>query len=161
MVAYSFKKQFAYPVEKGYKLQTIRASRKTRHARPGESIQLYTGMRTKQCRKLVRADPIVKAVFRVDIFSPLDIRIDGQQLTLEQIRRLALADGFTDTIPRLGETGATVNAETHMIDFFKPSMPCEDYALIYWGPENWWSLLCYLPQLVIDNHDRRLHLAND
>lgn len=54
MVAYSFQKQFAEPIIAGTKRQTIRAPRlgKTRHARPGDALQLYTGMRTKQCRKI-------------------------------------------------------------------------------------------------------------
>ena len=48
MVAYSFQKRFAYPILAGTKCQTIRDARK-RHARPGEALQLYTGMRTRQC----------------------------------------------------------------------------------------------------------------
>lgn len=51
MVAYSFQKQFAEPILSGQKLQTIRAPRK-RHARPGEMLQLYTGMRTRTCKKI-------------------------------------------------------------------------------------------------------------
>ncbi|MEJ0016825.1 MAG: ASCH domain-containing protein [Acetobacteraceae bacterium] len=46
MVAYSFKRDFAAPILAGIKRQTIRADRR-RHARPGEVLQLYTGMRTK------------------------------------------------------------------------------------------------------------------
>lgn len=53
MVAYSFRKRFAAPILAGTKAQTIRADRK-RHARPGEEIQLYTGMRTKHCKLLAR-----------------------------------------------------------------------------------------------------------
>lgn len=54
MVAYSFKAQFATPILAGTKQQTIRAHRK-RHARVGETLQLYTGMRTKHCRLIGRA----------------------------------------------------------------------------------------------------------
>lgn len=53
MVAYSFKKQFAAPILDRTKGGTIRLDRK-RHARPGEELQLYTGMRTKQCRLITR-----------------------------------------------------------------------------------------------------------
>jgi hypothetical protein len=53
MVAYSFKKQFAEPILDGRKGGTIRADRR-RHAHPGEELQLYTGMRTKQCRLITR-----------------------------------------------------------------------------------------------------------
>lgn len=51
MVAYSFKPQFEAPILTGEKRQTIRAHRK-RHAREGEELQLYVGMRTRQCRLL-------------------------------------------------------------------------------------------------------------
>ncbi|HEY8136236.1 MAG TPA: ASCH domain-containing protein [Methylocystis sp.] len=53
MVAYSFQKRFAEPILSGQKLHTIRADRK-RHARPGEALQLYTGMRTRHCRLIAR-----------------------------------------------------------------------------------------------------------
>lgn len=53
MVAYSFQKRFAEAIVEGRKRQTIRANRK-RHARPGEELQLYVGMRTRQCRLLLR-----------------------------------------------------------------------------------------------------------
>jgi len=63
MVAYSFKKRFVEPIRVGLsritlsfdctpKRQTIRAIGKRRHARPGETLQLYTAMRTKQCEKI-------------------------------------------------------------------------------------------------------------
>jgi hypothetical protein len=77
MVAYSFKERFVEPIQVGLgilpvtpkliddpkhgyaivpavppKLQTIRAVGRRRHVRPGEVIQLYYGMRTKQCRSI-------------------------------------------------------------------------------------------------------------
>lgn len=66
MVAYSFKKQFVDPIKVGLgldpiesppefvkpKRQTIRTIGKRRHARPGEVVQLYYGMRTKQCMSI-------------------------------------------------------------------------------------------------------------
>lgn len=70
MVAYSCKKRFVNPIRVGLgiqvhhepgdahvyvpKRQTIRADRK-RHARPGEELQLYCGMRTKGCFLIGRA----------------------------------------------------------------------------------------------------------
>jgi hypothetical protein len=54
MVAYSFRPRFVDPIRAGSKRQTIRAERK-RHARPGEELQLYTGMRTRQCKLIGRA----------------------------------------------------------------------------------------------------------
>lgn len=54
MVAYSFQRQFADPILIGRKTHTVRGERK-RHARAGELLHLYTGMRTKQCRLVARA----------------------------------------------------------------------------------------------------------
>jgi len=49
MVAFNFKKQFADDVETGRKFSTIREKIR---CKPGDNVQLYTGMRTKNCRKL-------------------------------------------------------------------------------------------------------------
>ncbi len=54
MVAYNFQPQFELPIIALAKCGTIRADRK-RHARPGEVLQLYTGMRTKKCRLIATA----------------------------------------------------------------------------------------------------------
>jgi len=55
MVAYSFQPRFEVPIKLLQKTGTIRAEGKRRHARPGDALQLYTGMRTKSCRLLARA----------------------------------------------------------------------------------------------------------
>lgn len=55
MVAYNFQARFADAVERGKKRQTIRRKRANGHARPGDAVQLYTGMRTRACRKLADA----------------------------------------------------------------------------------------------------------
>lgn len=65
MVAYSFRPRFVDPIRVGLnmipggklcgpKLHTIRADRK-RHARPGEELQFYCGMRTPKCFLIGRA----------------------------------------------------------------------------------------------------------
>jgi hypothetical protein len=64
MVAYSFQRRFAEPIIAGTKGGTIRAYRRRPHAQPGQGLQLYVGMRTKQCRLVARkicveSDPIV------------------------------------------------------------------------------------------------------
>lgn len=58
MVAYNFQARFADAVAGRLKRQTIRAVRKSRHASAGEPIQLFTGMRTRDCRKLIDPDPV-------------------------------------------------------------------------------------------------------
>ncbi|CAM5764657.1 hypothetical protein [Bosea minatitlanensis] len=72
MVAYSFNRRFAeaiaicHPFTGIVKRQTIRAPRK-RHARPGETLQLYQGMRTKHCRKII-PDPVCVDIRPVELF---------------------------------------------------------------------------------------------
>lgn len=57
MVAYSFQKEFVSPSLAGTKIGTIRGlrMRPSRHARPGEQLQHYTGMRTKYCAPFGRS----------------------------------------------------------------------------------------------------------
>lgn len=60
MVAYNFKPSFIEPIRAGTKRQTIRLPR-ARHAFPGEHVQLFTGMRTKNCTKII-PDPVCVGV---------------------------------------------------------------------------------------------------
>lgn len=64
MAAYSFNRRFIPPLlaglepgpwMPGMKRHTLRRPRPQGHARPGQRVDLYTGMRTKQCRLLGRA----------------------------------------------------------------------------------------------------------
>jgi hypothetical protein len=93
MVAYSFKQRFVAPILAGTKRQTIRAHRK-RHAWPEEEMQIYTGMRTKQCRLIARV--ICEGV------APITIDLPGNAVTLggetlrgwDKLDPLAWRDGF-------------------------------------------------------------------
>lgn len=82
MVAYSFKQRFVKPIKAGLgmkvfaeigdpictpKRQTIRAVGKRRHARAGETLQLYTAMRTKQCRKIGEATCVYVMPISIDV----------------------------------------------------------------------------------------------
>lgn len=100
MVAYSFKKRFAAPIRAGTKRQTIRAERKGRgrHARPGEALQLYTGMRTKHCEKIVD-DQACRDVQRVLLNwsnGPLLVGINGTMLGNKATAEFIVADGFVN-----------------------------------------------------------------
>jgi len=94
VVAYSFQKMFADPILMGGKTQTIRAHRK-RHAREGEELQLYTGMRSKQCRLLGRAT-CVDALPITLRFSDNVIGLwDGSEFAFRgQLDDFARKDGF-------------------------------------------------------------------
>jgi hypothetical protein len=100
MVAYSFAPQFGAPIEARTKLQTVRGHRR-RHARPGEPIQLYTAMRTKQCRKLIEPDPICIRLWDIRIVvDPAERRliscmeIEGIYQSPWDIEAFAKRDGF-------------------------------------------------------------------
>lgn len=54
MVAYSFHRRFVDMIRARDKTHTLRNPRR-RHARVGEALQLYTGMRSKSCELIARA----------------------------------------------------------------------------------------------------------
>lgn len=102
MVAYSFKAQFAPAIEARTKCQTIRAGRR-RQARAGERLQLYVGMRTRHCRKII-PDPVCTevrlVVIRVDPAHPsiiAEVDFGDFKLSDLEIERFAVADGFVAT----------------------------------------------------------------
>jgi uncharacterized protein YqfB (UPF0267 family) len=95
MVAYSFKASFAAPIISGLKRQTIRADRK-RHARPGEELQLYTGMRTRQCRLLRRAECVSVRPIEIDVQPLLIATIFIEGVPIDDLNEFARDDGFED-----------------------------------------------------------------
>jgi hypothetical protein len=82
MPALNFQAQFAEAVEYGHKCQTVRAPRKD--GRPpckvGDTLKLYTGMRTKGCRLLATVK-----VTRID-----QVRIEATEMFING-RRLPSA----------------------------------------------------------------------
>jgi hypothetical protein len=97
MVAYSFRPCFIDPILSGRKRQTIRAISRRRHARPGDPLQLYTGMRTKNCRLIGRARCIgvVEVGLRFDADEDLEGVIADPAYTLDR-DAFAQRDGFAD-----------------------------------------------------------------
>lgn len=92
MVAFNFSPEFVAAVESGDKRQTIR---RTRKGKVGDRVQLFTGQRTKACRKLVDPDPVL------DLIGYVAIR--PEYLTLHDTRQhpgdadlFANRDGFND-----------------------------------------------------------------
>lgn len=124
MPAISFQKQFADAVEAGDKLQTIRASR--RDGKPtatvGQTLYLYTGMRTKSCRKLGEA--ICTCTAQFVITEGRDMIIDGTPIrSMGSEDRFAENDGFANA-------GA-------MVDWFE-----EIHGLPFHGTLIEWDLPC-------------------
>ena len=101
MVAYNFQRQFADKVASGEKSQTIRAERRDgRHAKVGDRLQLYTGMRTKACRKLRDPDPVCVVSRRIEIHDDrIVLHVDGRTVNGRSsvaTESMARADGFAD-----------------------------------------------------------------
>ncbi len=94
---YNFKPQFAPLIATGQKRQTIRALGKRRPPIPGEPLQLYTGLRTKQARKLLDPDPLCKSV-RPILIDHGSVTVEGQRLTAGQVFELAQSDGFNSLV---------------------------------------------------------------
>ena len=102
MVAYSFNKRFAEPIASGHpatgivKRQTIRAPRK-RHARPGELLQLYQGMPTKHCVRII-PDQLCTAVRPIRLWIArgyVQLLDTGEAFgTTALLDRFARVDGF-------------------------------------------------------------------
>jgi len=94
MPLFNFQKQFAADVESGRKRQTIRARRKIR-PQVGQTAFLYTGTRTKACRKLGEAK--IRVVADVMIFA--QGVVIGTTITIVRQAdqdQFARADGFKD-----------------------------------------------------------------
>lgn len=114
MVAYSFRKQFVTPIRLGLgdpkalelfptpemgfkpKRQTIRPDRK-RHARPGEELQLYAGMRTKHCFLIGKARCVAVEPIRIRLEHPQWIDLNERKAeSREELDKFARLDGFAD-----------------------------------------------------------------
>lgn len=95
MPALNFQKQFAEAVKNGSKTQTIRTPRKS-PIKEGDTLYLYTGMRTKQCEKLKEVKCTGVVDFRI-IASGAGCIIGQHSLYyLDHLNRVAVADGFKD-----------------------------------------------------------------
>ncbi len=98
MVAYSFNPRFIEPIRQGIKTQTIRAQGARRHARPGELLQLYSGMRTAHCLKIL-PDVVCLAAMQVKIHfaDGAIVRAFTEGVRVRDLDAFALRDGFLDS----------------------------------------------------------------
>ncbi len=108
MVAYDFKPGFAAEILAGRKRQTIREPRggRRRHARVSDQLQLFTGMRTKACRKLgVAVCAEVREVV-LDFNADRVVLDDAVELiTGPELSDFAVLDGFGDPPSQLSPWG--------------------------------------------------------
>lgn len=102
MPAFNFQKRFVPHILSGRKCHTIRADRKDgRRPKPGETLYLFCGMRTKCCERI--AEPVCSRVHDIEIRvnrpasnSGVLVRvfIDGEMLSTDEYESLAYRDGF-------------------------------------------------------------------
>lgn len=144
MVAYGFKKFFSPQIEDGTKRQTVRADR-ARHVRPGEAIQLYEGMRTKHCRRII-ADQVCIAIVPVrirlnELLNEIiaSIEVDGIILHRDAIEEFACLDGFHPDRLQVKLNGRVAKTARENMGLFwranHPGVDRFDGRLILWKPE--------------------------
>ena len=91
MPAYNFQPQFVKMIQEGSKHHTIRRRRK-RPTKPGETLKLYTGMRTKSCRLIMEV--ICTSVVPVRVLRAIGVILDGKLLSHVETVIFASRDGF-------------------------------------------------------------------
>jgi hypothetical protein len=117
MPAYSFMAKFVPYVESGVKTHTIRGKRK-HPPRVGQTAYLYTGMRTKGCRFLLKS-PITQ-VDEIRIKEEGVVFVNGKLLGPVQLRRLARSDGFLTVQDFVAFWEGRVPFEGHIIHWQHP-----------------------------------------
>jgi hypothetical protein len=101
MGLYNFKQRFAPFILSGAKTHTIRAARRYPD-KPGNTLHLYTGLRTKNTKLLMRVEcvkveeiriwPIIRAM---GTLRTLGVAIDDVELNDSECEQLARRDGFS------------------------------------------------------------------
>lgn len=77
MVAINFKAEFVCAIDAGEKRRTIRRVRKTGNPEIGKPLQLFTGLRTKNCEKI--RDAVCTDIRSVTICH-MGVKLDGRNL---------------------------------------------------------------------------------
>ena len=114
MGLYNFQQRFVPFILAGTKTHTIRA-RRANPDKPGNTLYLYTGLRTKKAKLLMRV-PCVK-VEEITIGLDGVVYIDQVKLAADERDQLAKRDGFDDF--------------PHMFDFWRGRTPFRGH-IIHW-----------------------------
>jgi len=127
MPAYNFQESFVVPIVELKKTHTIRRRRTRRLTAPGDSLMLYTGMRTKQARMFaasvcVKVEPVVIWPWAGKLLMA-DERGAWHALNENELKGLAVADGFSDV--------------AKFFEFFKRyAKEClDDFEIVHWDPK--------------------------
>src|SRR3954463_15453697 len=112
MGLYNFRERFVNPILAGTKRHTIRA-RRHNPDRPGSTLHLYTGLRRKGARLLMRAP--CTAVSEIEIAERGTIRLDGRDLRHDEGGELAGREGFAGLAEMLAFWDGRLPFVGHMI----------------------------------------------
>ncbi len=113
---YNFKTRFVENILSGAKTHTIRGTRKLQDT-PGNIMHLYTGLRQKDARLLMRV-PCVR-VDAISIDENRCVRLGDEQLSLDECEAMAQRDGFASF--------------DEMMTFWKGRLPFEGHVY-HWDP---------------------------
>jgi len=99
-----FKKQFVPKIENGSKIFTLRDKPK-RMPRVGETLHMYTGLRTKHCQFITKEHTLKSMqvvrlrIIRIsgDAGFSVTIAVDGRQISTKEFYDFAKHDGFKST----------------------------------------------------------------
>ncbi len=119
MPAYNFQGRFLAAIWDGSKRQTIRRRRK-RATRSGDVLQLYAGMRTKECRLLRVVDCTSVVPIKISIRYCV-VKLDGRVLSAAEEHMFARRDGFSGI--------------SEFLEFFErypADVLANDMEVIYW-----------------------------
>ena len=123
MGIYNFQRRFEPFIRDGSKRHTIRAKR-THRDKPGNTVHLYVGLRTKAARLLGRS--ICVRVEDIVITTAQQIFVNGEELTLSEKNALAFCDGF--------RARGVEHAFEDMMAFWNGRLPFEG-DIIHWSKE--------------------------
>jgi hypothetical protein len=98
MPAYNFQRQFIAPILRGDKPHTIR-HRRMHPVKPGDTIMMFTGLRTKHCTRFgtapcVKVEPIIIYPWKMEVLIADHQGVFGW-MREDEINALARRDGFT------------------------------------------------------------------
>lgn len=130
MGLYNFQRRFVPKILSGEKTHTIRAER-AHPDKPGNTLHLYTGLRTKKARLLmrvpcmkvegieIRSDVAVVDPPSGDVYSLIRVFIGGEQLAWDECDSFARRDGFSDFADMMAFWNGRLPFRGHIIHWRK------------------------------------------
>lgn len=135
MGLYNFQERFVSKILSGEKTHTIRAER-AHPDKPGNTLHLYSGLRTKKAKLLMRALCVKVEEIHIRAVNGWDVSVAIDGVDLDETEREALArrDGFDDF--------------AEMVDFWRSRLPFHGHII------HWQHGSCLVPSQVLQRRRR-------